>query len=197
MWHVFIFSILCITCYAKYISRNKGPQSVGFFVIGGSVFTHKWHLMRHSQFHYNDVIMSVMASHLTSLTIVYSTVYSRRRSKKTSKLRVSGFCEGNSPHKGPVMRKMFHLVTSSCHCDIGKGTGSTKQYDKTFDVIVHFRPTYFTHGWPRRYVSEDAMDFYGWMLHWATLLQWHMSIIMTGNSRFCSTACSENDKENT
>ena len=37
----------------------------------------------------------------------------RRRSKKTSKLRVTGLCEGNSPgpvnspHKGPVTRKMF------------------------------------------------------------------------------------------
>ena len=37
----------------------------------------------------------------------------RRRSKKTSKLRVTGFCVGNSPgpvnspHKGPVSRKMF------------------------------------------------------------------------------------------
>ena len=36
-----------------------------------------------------------------------------RRSKKTSKLRVTGLCEGNqrrpvdSPHKGPVPRKMF------------------------------------------------------------------------------------------
>ena len=37
----------------------------------------------------------------------------RRRSKKTSKLRVTGLCAGNSPgtgefpHKGPVTRKMF------------------------------------------------------------------------------------------
>ena len=37
----------------------------------------------------------------------------RRRSKKTSKLRVTGLCvgnspgPGNSPHKGPVTRKMF------------------------------------------------------------------------------------------
>ena len=63
--------------------------------------------------HYNDVIMSAMASQITSLTIVYSTVYSRRRSKKTSKLRVTGPCGGNSPvtggfpHKGPITRKMF------------------------------------------------------------------------------------------
>ena len=51
-------------------------------------------------FHYNDVIMSVMASQITSLTIVYSTVYSRRRSKKIAKLRVIGLCEWNSPVTG-------------------------------------------------------------------------------------------------
>ena len=37
-----------------------------------------------------------MASQITSLTIVYSTVYSICRSKKTSKLRVTGLCAGNS-----------------------------------------------------------------------------------------------------
>ena len=37
---------------------------------------------------------------ITSLTIVYLTVYSRRRSKKTSKLRVTGLCDGNSPVTG-------------------------------------------------------------------------------------------------
>ena len=47
--------------------------------------------------HYNDVIMSARASQIISLTIVYSTVHSRRRSKKTSKLRATGLCKGNSP----------------------------------------------------------------------------------------------------
>ena len=44
----------------------------------------------------------------------------RCRSKKTSKLRITGLCEGNSPglenslHKGPVISgKCFHLMTSS------------------------------------------------------------------------------------
>ena len=47
--------------------------------------------------HYNDVIMSAMASQITSLAILYSTVYSRRRSTETSKLRVTCLCQGNSP----------------------------------------------------------------------------------------------------
>ena len=50
--------------------------------------------------HYSDVIMRAMASQVTSLTIVYSTVYSGGRSKKTSKLRVTGLCEVNSPVTG-------------------------------------------------------------------------------------------------
>ena len=44
--------------------------------------------------------MSAMASQITSLTIVYSTVYSRRRSKITSKPRITRLCEGNSPVTG-------------------------------------------------------------------------------------------------
>ena len=47
--------------------------------------------------HYNDVIMSAMATQITSLSIVYSTVYSRHRWKKTSKVRVTGHWAGNSP----------------------------------------------------------------------------------------------------
>ena len=76
--------------------------------------------------HYNDVIMSAMASQITSLTVVYSIVYLRRRSKKTPKLRVAGLCVGNSPltgefqHKGPVTRKMFPFddVTMVLSCII-------------------------------------------------------------------------------
>ena len=49
---------------------------------------------------YIDVTMSAMASQITSLTIVYSIVYSKRRSKKTSELRVTGLCEGKSPVTG-------------------------------------------------------------------------------------------------
>ena len=44
--------------------------------------------------------MSVIASQITSLAIVYSTVYLKHRSKKTSKLRVTGLCAGKSPVTG-------------------------------------------------------------------------------------------------
>ena len=63
--------------------------------------------------HYDDVIMTTIASQITSLTVVYSTVYSDADQSKHQKLRVTGLCVGNSPgpvnspHKGPVTRKMF------------------------------------------------------------------------------------------
>ena len=41
--------------------------------------------------------MSAMASQITGPVIVYSAVYSRRRLNKTSKLRVTVLCAGNSP----------------------------------------------------------------------------------------------------
>ena len=61
----------------------------------------------------------------------------RRRSKKTSKFRVTGICEGNSPvnspHKGPVTRKMFPfddviMNVESCNgmtLNRSKATGQT------------------------------------------------------------------------
>ena len=53
--------------------------------------------------HYNDVIMSAMASQITGVSIVCSTVGFRRRSKKTPKLRVTGPCAGTSPVTGEFL----------------------------------------------------------------------------------------------
>ena len=63
--------------------------------------------------HYNDVIMGAIASQITSLTIVYSTVYSdadqSKHQSSTSLAFVRGIHRGpgNSPHKGPVTQKMI------------------------------------------------------------------------------------------
>ena len=63
--------------------------------------------------HYNDVIMGTMASQITSLTIVYSTFHSRADQNKHQSSASLAFVRGihrwpvNSPHKGPVTRKIF------------------------------------------------------------------------------------------
>ena len=53
-----------------------------------------------------DVIMGAMASQITSLTSVYSIAYSAPDQRKTSKLRVTGLCAGNSPVTGEFPAQM-------------------------------------------------------------------------------------------
>ena len=66
-----------------------------------------------SNFHYCDAIMGIVASQITSLTIVYTSVYSdadqRKHQSSASLAFVWGIHRGpvNSPHKWPVTRKMF------------------------------------------------------------------------------------------
>ena len=89
-------------CHAKWSTSNK---------------TSKKYMSRLDPIvpHYIDVIMGAMASQINSLTVVYRLF--GIRSKKTSKLRVTGLCAGNSPgpvnspHKWRVTRKMFPFAS--------------------------------------------------------------------------------------
>ena len=62
---------------------------------------------------YYDVIMGAMASQITSITIVYSTVYSDADQNKHQSSASLAFARGirrgpvNFPHKWQVTRKMF------------------------------------------------------------------------------------------
>ena len=58
--------------------------------------------------HHNDVIMGTKVSQITSLTIVFATIYSdtAENIQKTSKLRVTGLCVGNSPVTGEFPAQM-------------------------------------------------------------------------------------------
>ena len=101
--------------------------------------------------HYNDVIMA-MASQITSLMIVYSTVDSgadqRKHKSSASLVFVRGIHRSpvNSPHKGPVTRKMFPfndvIMSWAVHelCDIlhRKRTGLTVQRQHNQSPIAIF-----------------------------------------------------------
>ena len=86
------------------ISNNLGTET--FLWVTSP---HKWQAVQH----YNDIIMSAMASQITSLTIAYSTVYSGADQRKHKSSGSLAFVRGShrwpvtSPHKGPVTRKMF------------------------------------------------------------------------------------------
>ena len=66
-------------------------------------------------YHYNDVIMGMIASQITSLTIVYSTDYSDADQRKYQSYASLASVRGihrrlmNSTHKWPVMRKIFQF----------------------------------------------------------------------------------------
>ena len=69
--------------------------------------------MRHRSAANIDVMMNAMASQITSLTIVYSTVYSGTNQRQYERFASLAFVRGihrwpvNSPHKGPITRKML------------------------------------------------------------------------------------------
>ena len=84
--------------------------------------------------------MGAIASQITSLTIVYSTVYPDADQRTHQSSASLAFLCGihrwplNSPPKGPVTQKMFLLMTSSCRF--------CKRYDGSrlyFQLPVHVR----------------------------------------------------------
>ena len=99
------------------------------------------------EFTYNNVIMSAMASQITNLTIVYSTVYSGADQRKHQSSASLAFVRGihrwpmNSLHKGPVTRKMF-------------------PFD---DVIMTGSEPRFTLGNPRRFIGVRWIFLWHWI----------------------------------
>ena len=103
-----------------YLFTCSRQQSINDFIIGfsvaktsdtgGLVLQRDWEIGRS---HYGDVTMGAIASQITSLTIVYSTVYSDADQRKHQSAASLAFVQGihrgpvNSPHKWPVTRKMF------------------------------------------------------------------------------------------
>ena len=57
--------------------------------------------------HYDDVIMTTMASQITNLAVVYSSVYSDADQRKHQSSASLAFVWGIHRDKGPVTRKMF------------------------------------------------------------------------------------------
>ena len=72
-----------------------------------------------SAYHYNDVIMTTVASQITSLTVVYSTVYSDADQRKHQSSASLAFVREIHRDrwiprtKGQLRGKCFHLMTSS------------------------------------------------------------------------------------
>ena len=87
-------------------------------------------------FHYTDVIMSTMASQITSLTIVYLIFYSGTDQRNIKVPRHRPFCGEFTDDrwiprtKGQLRGKYFHLITSSCANLVGFYCENTKFQEK-------------------------------------------------------------------
>ena len=138
-----------------------------------------------SLIHYSDVIMGAVASQITSLMIVYSIVYSGRDQRKHQSSASLAFVRGihrwpvNSPHKGPVTRKMFpcdDIIMTKCTimdypgldvCCTNPAThrrlfpGSSPVHQKHGwlhdDCAAHSRPTYLEDQLPRDWGSIEKL----------------------------------------
>ena len=102
-------------CNAKYLYNTQLQHTytyISYIYIYMCVCCN-WPCYNKDTWHYNDVIMGTMATQFTSLTIVYSTVYWGTDQRKHQSSASLAFVRGiyrrpvNSPHKGPVTRKIF------------------------------------------------------------------------------------------
>ena len=101
-WHVVLFTVLPTPPRFGFCMHNFWISPIACSIAS----TCQWH-------HYDDVIMTMLESQITSLTVVYSIVYTgvhqRKHQSSASLAFVREIHPGpvNSPHKWPVTRKMF------------------------------------------------------------------------------------------
>ena len=100
----FIVLCICFTCTAVDFDRFT------YTVYLGRKFMYEFYF---NPLHYIDVIMTTMASQITSLTVVYSTVYSDRDQRKHQSSTSLAFVWGIHRTKSQLRGKCFHLMTSS------------------------------------------------------------------------------------
>ena len=107
--------------------------------------------------HYDDVIMTMLESQITSLTVVYSIVYSgvhqRKHQSSASLAFVREIHRGpvNFPHKWPVTRKMF-----------------------PFDDVIMLTNTLVR----TVHVFSTNVSWGSFTAHWNATLQWHHISVM-------------------
>ena len=117
--------------------------------------------------HYDDVITGAMASQITIITIVYSTVYSGADQSKHQSSASLAFVWGihrgpvNSPHKWSVTRKMFPfddviMSNSSCNGSLPDRTKPLPETILTYQPCCPLRFNWkrFHRKWISKWVSD-------------------------------------------
>ena len=142
--------------------------------------------------HYDDVIMGAIASQTTSLTIVYSAVYSGADQSKHQSSASLAFVWGNhrgpvnSPHKWPVTRKMFpfdDVIMSIiiCHEDQTKS-------EKLVVLSCSWPKSFFQNNW---WCNTNnfwaAISGHDWQSFWISRQTLKSTLYVTTNLLKCIT----------
>ena len=99
--------------------------------------------------HYRDVIMSAIAFQITGVSIVCSTVCSRADQRKHQSSASLAFVREiqrwpvDSPRKGTVMKKMFHLMTSAWRWNTCVKTYVSIGFIKSWKELIQKNSFYF------------------------------------------------------
>ena len=117
--------------------------------------------------------MGTMSSHITSLTIVYSTVYSGADQRKHKDSASFAFVWGihrwpvHSPHKWPVTRKMFPFDDVIVKIR-SPGRDINLQYNQYWDGC------WLIDAWHGPTFTKSYLQFISWQL--GVLVQWLITI---------------------
>ena len=155
--------------WAKSVNTISVREILKAMQVWGPTEISELQVLQVSCMHYTDVIMGAIASQITSLTIVYSTINSdadqRKYHSSASLAFVWGIHRGqmNSPHKWPVTRKILpfdDVVIWSSWC-----LNSRDQYN-SYKLLP-----------AQQDINSHDIDYAGWMVPF--LLQEKISITYT------------------
>ena len=119
--------------------------------------------------------MGTVASQITSLTIVYSTVYSGadQRKHQRLKLRVTRLCAGNSPGTGEFPAQM---ASNAENVSIW---WRHHEYVNLFSI-----PTHFAASFSGRHFRDSMMRFRQWWPHYLSDTFWQVHHLLSFMSQF-------------
>ena len=146
--------------------------------------------------------MSVIASLITSLTIVYSSVYSGADQRKHQSSASLAFVRGihrrpvNSPHKGPVTRKMFPFDdVIMCWYDIWE-----EDFRKCWSNLLNYTGFPFTYRLTGSGIRVWLIDFihinvwYLYMIHYCDVIMGEVASQITSLTIVYSNVYSDADQ---
>ena len=121
-WYYSLRISRCVTIITRFHQWNEANIIWSPNENEGSLLDKRYGVDDINHSHYGDVIMTTIASQITSLTVVYSIVYSDADQRKHQSSASLAFVWGIHRDrwiprtKGQLRGKCFHLMTSSCSC---------------------------------------------------------------------------------